>query len=236
VLRSTFSGNRAEANDGNTSGGNGGAIVINGALTITNSTITGNTAVGTGSSNGGIGAGQDMLIAYSTIVGNSAATAANVQALSDDVEFSQDRVFGTVIADPQGGGTNCGTPSDAGASEGYNFSDDESCNLTATGDRQSAADPDLGALGDNGGPTPTMLPADGSPLIDFIPVAACQTGVATGVTDDQRGVTRPQGSGCDIGAVEVEVIPPDSSTTTTPGGSTTPNGTPNQAVNPLFTG
>jgi len=28
------------------------------------------------------------------------------------------------------------------------------------------------------------------------------------VSTDQRGITRPQGSGCDIGAVEVEVVAP----------------------------
>jgi hypothetical protein len=42
-----------------------------------------------------------------------------------------------------------------------------------------------------------------SPLIDAIPVSACQTGPGVGVTTDQRGVTRPQIVGCDIGAVEV---------------------------------
>jgi hypothetical protein len=42
-------------------------------------------------------------------------------------------------------------------------------------------------------------------LIDAIPTASCQADGASGVTSDERGVTRPQGGGCDIGAVEVEV-------------------------------
>jgi hypothetical protein len=42
-----------------------------------------------------------------------------------------------------------------------------------------------------------------SPVIDAIPAAACQTGIAAGITTDQRGVDRPQLVGCDIGAVEV---------------------------------
>jgi hypothetical protein len=58
----------------------------------------------------------------------------------------------------------------------------------------STADPLLGPLADNGGPTWTHLPQAGSPAIDG-------GGTCTGV--DQRGVTRPQGIACDIGAVEV---------------------------------
>ena len=78
----------------------------------------------------------------------------------------------------------------------------------ATDDVATPNDPGLGTLGANGGPTQTMLPQPESPVIDAIPAAACQTGVASGITVDQRGVTRPQGPGCDIGAVEVEVPAP----------------------------
>ena len=53
-----------------------------------------------------------------------------------------------------------------------------------------------------------MLPAGTSPLLDRIPVASCQAGDAAAVTTDQRGVTRPQGTGCDVGAVEVAVVTP----------------------------
>jgi predicted outer membrane repeat protein len=54
------------------------------------------------------------------------------------------------------------------------------------------ADPMLAALGNNGGPTPTMLPMPGSPALGI-----GQTCPPT----DQRGVTRPA-SGCTSGAVE----------------------------------
>ena len=91
------------------------------------------------------------------------------------------------------------------SSHGFNFSDDSSCGFgnTDEGDRQNAGSPGVGALAANGGPTQTMLPQTGSPLIDAVPIAQCQLDGASGITRDQRGVTRPQGSGCDIGSVEV---------------------------------
>ena len=72
-----------------------------------------------------------------------------------------------------------------------------------------------------------MLPQPGSPLLDAVATADCQAGSAAGVTTDQRGISRPQGTGCDIGAVEVFVAAtttttvPGASTTTVAGGSTT---------------
>lgn len=55
----------------------------------------------------------------------------------------------------------------------------------------------LGALTDNGGPTESMLPMPGSPLIDAIANGDPACGDV-----DQRGVARPVGPACDIGAVE----------------------------------
>jgi hypothetical protein len=96
------------------------------------------------------------------------------------------------------------------SSNGSNYSDDASCGFTNTaqGDHENAAEPGLGGLGDNGGSTQTRLPQSGSPLIDAIPTGSCQADGASGISIDQRGVSRPQGAGCDIGAVEVEVAAP----------------------------
>jgi hypothetical protein len=68
------------------------------------------------------------------------------------------------------------------------------------------ADPMLGPLRNNGGPTETMAPMPGSPAID--------AGTAEGLTTDQRGAARPVdfsgvvnaagGDGSDIGAVELQ--------------------------------
>jgi hypothetical protein len=112
-------------------------------------------------------------------------------------------LFGSVITMPQGA-PNCAVTG-AITSNGFNFSDDTTCGLTGTGDRQGAGnDPALSPLADNGGPTPTLLPQTGSPLIDAIPIAACQSDGASGITTDQRGLLRPAMAGCDIGSVEVQ--------------------------------
>jgi hypothetical protein len=184
---------------GNSSTDRSGAI---GAATATliNSTVTGNVANGDAEGQfGGTGGGvyaYTVTLVYSTVVGNTAARAANVAA------YTSLTSFGSVVSGPIDS-TNCGGPGTF-TSNGYNFSDDASCNFTGTGDRQDAGSPGLGALGANGGPTLTMLPQAGSPLLDAIPVDSCQADGAAGITTDQRGVTRPQGTGCDIGAVEVE--------------------------------
>jgi Ca2+-binding RTX toxin-like protein len=86
--------------------------------------------------------------------------------------------------------------------------------LTASpvGSNKTGVDPQLSALANNGGTTPTHLPALGS--------AALDSGVANATTPDQRGQARPfddpeianaTGSdGSDIGAVELfRDIPPE---------------------------
>ena len=57
-------------------------------------------------------------------------------------------------------------------------------------------DPLLDVLQDNGGPTQTMLLMPGSSAIDAGYNPSC-------AATDQRGVPRPQGLTCDIGAVEM---------------------------------
>lgn len=60
------------------------------------------------------------------------------------------------------------------------------------------ADPQLGALQDNGGATPTRMPGATSAAFDV--TGACFTD-----STDQRGRSRPRGVDCDAGAVEVQV-------------------------------
>jgi hypothetical protein len=98
-------------------------------------------------------------------------------------------------------------------SDGFNLlGNDEGCNfIEGTGDLVGTAgspidpllDPNLQA---NGGTTPTHALLAGSPAID-----AAGGNVGCGVETDQRGVLRPQGPRCDMGAYELEVAQPDDS-------------------------
>ena len=75
----------------------------------------------------------------------------------------------------------------------------------------SNTNPLLGPLANNGGPTQTFALLPGSPAIDAGNDAVCMA--AVGAPDygaggfDQRGVTRPHGSHCDIGAFELDKFP-----------------------------
>jgi len=62
----------------------------------------------------------------------------------------------------------------------------------------------LGALQDNGGPTFTHALLAGSPAIDAESTVSCTELLDAPLTEDQRGVARPSGAACDIGAFEVE--------------------------------
>lgn len=78
----------------------------------------------------------------------------------------------------------------------YSWFSDNSCHLTGIGNREEYAPFLLGELADNGGPVPTHDPMQGSPVVDAVPAAECRS------TVDARNVARPQGSSCDVGAVE----------------------------------
>jgi hypothetical protein len=188
VTGSTISTNQA------TGGGDGGGVCDFGAMTVTNSTISNNSAIG--GEGGGVDADGGLTLIYGTVVQNTAAAGANLG-------FPTLASFGSVVALPRGGIPNCSV---TGASNGFNFSDDASCGFSAA-ESHPGVDPRLGPLANNGGPTLSQVPQASSPLLDAIPVAHCRDDGASMITPlvDQRGDPRPQGSGCDIGALEVQV-------------------------------
>jgi CSLREA domain-containing protein len=86
---------------------------------------------------------------------------------------------------------------------GYNISDDRSFRF-ADPTSKSNADPRLDPQGlqSNGGPTKTIALQKGSRAVDNVPRG--ENGCGTIVKTDQRWVQRPQGKRCDSGAYEVQ--------------------------------
>ena len=163
------------------------------ALTLVNDTITDNTLDFVPPEVGGGAADVDAPAA-------GGVHGAQIPASTITVFEGSFSPFGTVITG-DGENPDCMLEADV-SSQGYNYGDDDTCGLDAATDTVTTASPQLGALGNNGGPTLTQLPAATSPLLDAIPAGACQVAI------DQRGITRPQGTGCDIGSVEIEVVAP----------------------------
>ncbi|HWH34981.1 MAG TPA: choice-of-anchor Q domain-containing protein, partial [Acidimicrobiales bacterium] len=119
----------------------------------------------------------------------------------------------TIVADSTAGGNCAGTTpasiTDLGGNLSYP-STDSTCPPGFT-----VADPVLGPLQDNGGPTETIALGPTSAAID--------AGVSDGCpVRDQRGESRPQGGGCDIGAFEASGSSGPTTTTTTTTTTTIP--------------
>lgn len=195
----------------------GGGLRIDGGARIVNSTITGNalfkravgdyipdeiTGYGGGIDHRGSG---NVTIINSTITGNKALKAGGGYASGQgytpvppltDVWPYRTYLLNTVIAGNTVAGRpdNCHVSSMVIQSRGYNLASDRSCFLTGPGDRP-ATNPKLSALGAYGGPTLVQMPMANSPLVN----AGTNTGCPS---TDQRGVHRPHGPRCDIGAVE----------------------------------
>jgi serine/threonine protein kinase len=200
VINSTISGNKAVAK-----GASGGGILDLGPLTLINSTVSGNTSTGTG---GGIAVfGSRATITFCTIDDNQAQVGGGISMQDYRGQHSQVELGNSIIA---GNHDLSGTEADiAGTltSDGYNLIQDVSHAPLLHRD-SAAADliglsPKIGPLQYNGGPTETQALLPGSPAIDKIPRKACHLDT---IPTDQRGVIRPQGSACDIGAYEE--VPP----------------------------
>lgn len=173
----------------NVAGGGGGAIHtdhddFDAILTISNSTLSGNT-----STRGGAISGEDqgvLTLTNTTISGNSAVHGGGI-AVSDDISL---HLINTIVAgSPQGG--DCLDEDGNLVTNTANLIEDGTCSPAVTGD------PMLGLLQDNGGPTQTMALLSGSPAIDQGNDGLCEP-------LDQRGFLRIPP--CDIGAFEVDVV------------------------------
>lgn len=163
----------------------GGGVNSRGTTSLTNSTISENTSGGTGGGAGLYNHSNATLTLTSCTVSDN-----NGKAISGDMAPT---LRNTLI---QGECTYYSVNSDGGNLE----SPGDTCRLEASTDVTGVSAPELNlaTLQNNGGPTFTQLPRPGSAAIDVIESDDCA------VATDQRGISRPQGPRCDVGAVEVE--------------------------------
>jgi hypothetical protein len=183
VINSTFLGNTASL---------GGGIFSDGTANVANSTFSGNTASNWG---GGISAENTFFVINSTFLGNTAAFGGSGINNANEGGTVLVVLRNTIMANNSGG--NCLGPIFNG---GNNLDSGTTCGFGFINLSMSNTDPMLGPLADNGGPTQTMKLLAGSPAIDMGDADTCRVSPVSGV--DQRGVIRPQGAGCDIGAYE----------------------------------
>jgi hypothetical protein len=158
-----------------------------GTLMLSNSTMSTNISKDTGGGlwNSGVGT-----LTNSTLSGNQAGTD------GADIRNLGTLVIGNTLVDG-----DCSGDVDAISSDGYNIeSAGDTCGFDHETDQVEvrAEDLRLESLESNGGPTSTHALLPGSVAVDRIPEAVCE------LDRDQRGVVRPQGAMCDIGAFELE--------------------------------
>ena len=169
----------------------GGGISASGYVDfhIFNSTISHNEAT----YSGGIAAGRyaKFLIENSTIAANEGGSGAGIAASLAAITLRN-----TIIA--HNGIGNCTNDGGQYESRGYNLDNDDSCHLTAETDLPNE-EPSLLPLGDYGGATAVHALAAGSVAIN---AGSCFDDGGNFLPDDQRGIPRPQGDNCDIGAYE----------------------------------
>jgi hypothetical protein len=197
----------------------GGGIHNTGTLGVTSSTISDNSGglTGGGIFNDSYGGGASAVVSNSTIASNGAGTGGAIFNLSSPLMINNSTIaynYGGIVTS---GGlllnntiVALNTNVDIDAQAGSWFTDGAN-NLIGTrgsgglvngdnGNQVGIANPGLGLLADNGGPTQTIALLSGSPAID----AGSNSLVVD--TTDQRGFARIVGSSVDIGAYEVQSL------------------------------
>ncbi|MFN2530746.1 MAG: choice-of-anchor Q domain-containing protein [Pyrinomonadaceae bacterium] len=198
----------------------GGINTICGSLTMVNSTVSYNTSDSAWGGGGiflwGFACAQGYPVAnisFSTIFENSNPGWGRGNAIGTAYVGSPGGVFlkNSILASPSHPSEAvCNNGAGTLYSLGHNILGDTAdvfgsrCDsaLTAPGDMVNT-NPLLGPLANNGGMTPTHLPQCNSPAIDAVPVEDSTAVNSVPITTDQRGISRPQQSACDIGSVEL---------------------------------
>ena len=204
----------------NAAGGQGGGILNAGSLTLRGSAIKVNAAVAPG---GGIANSGTLGVVNTSVSTNSTAVAGGGISTSGTVSLNNATVvFNTSAGEAGGISQTDGTvtvsntilaanTAPAGAeckgtlaSAGYNLvGDPDGCTIGGdpTGNMMGQ-DPRLAPPAANGGPTPNHALLAGSPAINAGNPAPPGSVDGACAPTDQRGVARPQGGRCDIGAYE----------------------------------
>jgi hypothetical protein len=200
IVDSTVAGNLASA--GPEVEGDGGGILVGnkGRLELTNSTVANNGAYTSG---GGIfsDAGSQASISFTTIARNRAdadgmfgGTTGGIHLRTAGVQVAANaRIANSIVAlNTEAGGVaaDCGGIGFLGT--GINLVSTTNQGKCSEADPLVVADPRLGPLRDNGGPTPTIALLAGSPAIGA-------AGPGKAPARDQRGVKRTDP---DLGAYE----------------------------------
>ena len=186
----------------------GGGISAQGALSATNSTVSGNSATATGGGSsvhgGGISAATatdtTMPLKHVTVVGNTLSGTARVGGNIEAINSADITLTGSIVSGGTAGAgsENCfvNGANASIVSLGFNLEDRNQCGLAAA--ERHDTDPQLQALGPNGGLTPTHAIPFGSPARD--------AGGSCGLATDQRGL--PRVGPCDIGTFEYQPSAP----------------------------
>ena len=182
IIGSTFYRNRATLFNG---GGVDIADFGKQTFVITNSTFVSNTSQTSG---GGIFVSvgsTSLLINNSTLAANKGSSGGGIYVNQGSVTLRN-----TMVVNSPGIGNCSGTITDGGNNLQYGGTVANSCGATI-----ATADPKLAKLGNHGGSTETLALSVSSAAIDAGNPATC-------AATDQRGVARPLGLACDIGAYE----------------------------------
>ncbi|MGC1376639.1 MAG: choice-of-anchor Q domain-containing protein [Anaerolineales bacterium] len=186
-----------------------GLYNVTGTMTITNVTVSGNHGYGVANAQGG-----QTIIKFSTIADDFGLYEIWNPGVGNAVQVGSSIIAGRA---EQG---NCFQPV---TSDGFNLDSAvggtaNTCGLKRPGDLIHT-DPLLLPLAENGGNTLTLALGPDSPAINSADSTTC-------IGADQRGIARPQGAKCDIGAFELENPPVRPTLTPTPAPTRPPDNTP----------
>jgi CSLREA domain-containing protein len=205
IIESTISHNTAVS---------GGGIYANSALALVNSSLSGNNAQSGGGVYNNTGPSSGLYLHFSTVAGNSASGTGGGIFNNGVAVIDSSILAGNSANSSTTDATADCLESSALTFAGYSlFGSATGCSAAAPTDLTvipaTVFTSVLGPLEDNGGPltasgspalTHALLP--GSLALDYLPQGSSGCGVW--VDSDQRGISRPQGDNCDIGAYERE--------------------------------